>query len=137
MDSNQRPHRCERCALPTEPCHHAFDVPTTRDYRLSHATMLLAFAQFDNPTSSDYRLSHATLPFDVPTTLDYQLSHATMRLPTKVPVGTPHVVGLCQRAMCTPKPEKPHKISHVRLICNAECPFCYSARRAFRSTLTL
>ena len=39
LDSNQRPHRCERCALPTEPCHHAFDVPTTRDYRLSHATI--------------------------------------------------------------------------------------------------
>ena len=43
MDSNQRPHRCERCALPTEPCHHAFDVPTTRDYRLSHSTVYINY----------------------------------------------------------------------------------------------
>ena len=34
-------------ALPTEPCHHAFDVPTTRDCQLSYATL-----PFDVPITS-------------------------------------------------------------------------------------
>ena len=83
MDSNQRPHRCERCALPTEPCHHVLATGqsvevTSRDYRLSHATTL----RFEVPTKVSYRLSHATTfpatrQFEVPTTSDYRLSHAT------------------------------------------------------------
>ena len=47
MDSNQRPHRCERCALPTEPCHHNLVANSTSVfYRLSHATTLLVYTSY-------------------------------------------------------------------------------------------